>query len=158
MPIRMARYDDIPALQDLLQQILVVHHEARPDLFESSGSKYTDQELKKLMDNPQTPIFVYEDETERLLGHLFLSIKQPENHGALKPVKTLFIEDLCVHSQARGQRIGDQLFTFAKNYAQETDCYNLTLNVWNDNTGALRFYQRQGMQPQETTMEMILDK
>ena len=32
----------------------------------------------------------------------------------------------------------------------------MTLNVWNDNEGALRFYQRQGMKPQETVMETIL--
>ena len=158
MTIRMARYADIPALQDLLQQILTVHHQARPDLFKPSGSKYTDQELKDLMNNPQTPIYVYENEAGQLLGHLFMTIKQSDNHGALKPVRTLFIEDLCVNSQARGQRIGDQLFAFAKAYAKEIDCYNLTLNVWNANSGALRFYERQGMQAQETTMEIICDK
>ncbi|HFQ8196180.1 TPA: GNAT family N-acetyltransferase, partial [Streptococcus pneumoniae] len=42
-------------------------------------------------------------------------------------------------------------------YAKEIGCNNLTLSVWNDNEGALRFYQRQGMKPQETTMEMIID-
>ncbi|WP_066916160.1 GNAT family N-acetyltransferase [Streptococcus sp. DD12] len=157
MPIRLARPADIPALQGLLQQILSVHHQARPDLFKDSGSKYTDQDLADLMTKPETPIFVYEDEAGHVLGHLFITIKEPKDHGALKPVKTVFIEDLCVDSQARGQKIGDQLFAFAKNYAQEIGCYNLTLNVWQANAGALRFYQGQGMQPQETTMEIIFD-
>ena len=58
---------------------------------------------------------------------------------------------------ARGQKIGDQLYQFALNYAKEIGCHNLTLSVWNDNESALRFYQRQGMKPQETTMEVIID-
>ena len=51
----------------------------------------------------------------------------------LHPIKTLFIEDLCVDQAARGQKIGDQLYQFAVSYAKEIGCYNLTLNVWNDN-------------------------
>lgn len=31
--IRLARAEDIPRLQELLGQILLVHHHARPDVF-----------------------------------------------------------------------------------------------------------------------------
>ncbi|KXT75190.1 Histone acetyltransferase HPA2 or related acetyltransferase [Streptococcus sp. DD10] len=107
------------------------------------------------MTQEHTPIFVFENENKQLLGHLFISIKKP-NSGALQPIKTLFIEDLCVDEGARGQKIGEQLFQFAEEYAKELGCYNLTLNVWNDNNGALRFYERLGLRPQETVMERIL--
>lgn len=50
-------------------------------------------------------------------------------------------------------KIGEQLFDFAEKYAREIGCYNLTLNVWNDNIGAVRFYERQGLRPQETVLE-----
>lgn len=53
--------------------------------------------------------------------------------------------------------LGAILLSFFCYYAKEIGCNNLTLSVWNDNEGALRFYQRQGMKPQETTMEMIID-
>ena len=41
-------------------------------------------------------------------------------------------------------------------YAKEIGCYNLTLNVWSCNESAQKFYERQGLKPQKTTMETIL--
>ena len=157
MSIRLAQPNDIPALLCLLEQILSVHHQVRPDIFKGSGGKYSKEELKQLMAQKQTPIFVYENEDGQVLGHLFVTIKEVSDNPVLHPIKTLFIEDLCVDQAARGQKIGDQLYQFAVSYAKEIGCYNLTLNVWNDNEGALRFYQRQGMKPQETVMETIID-
>ena len=157
MTIRSAQPNDIPALLGLLEQILSVHHQARPDIFKGSGGKYSKEELKQLMAQDKTPIFVYENADGQILGHLFVTIKEVSDNPVLHPIKTLFIEDLCVDQAARGQNIGDQLYQFAVNYAKEIGCYNLTLNVWNDNEGALRFYQRQGMKPQETIMETIID-
>ena len=157
MSIRLAQPKDIPDLLRLLEQILSVHHQARPDIFKGSGGKYSEEELEKLMEQDKTPIFVYENEDGQILGHLFVTIKEVSDNPVLHPIKTLFIEDLCVEQAARGQKIGDQLYQFAVSYAKEIGCYNLTLNVWNDNEGALRFYQRQGMKPQETVMETIID-
>ncbi|MBP2621945.1 N-acetyltransferase family protein [Streptococcus panodentis] len=155
MPIRKANPADIPVLSQFLQQILLVHHQARPDIFKSQGSKYSPQELEKLLSQENTPIFVYEDEKGQLLGHLFCTIKEPDS-PVLNPIRTLFIEDLCVDEKARGQRIGEQLYGFAEDFARQIGCHNLTLNVWNDNAGALRFYERQGLRPQETVMEKLL--
>ena len=104
-----------------------------------------------------SPIFVFENEKGQVLGHLVCTIKDKTDSPVLPEIKTLFIEDLCVDQNARGQKIGDQLYQFALNYAKEIGCHNLTLSVWNDNESALRFYQRQGMKPQETTMEVIID-
>ena len=156
MTIRLAQPKDIPALIGLLEQILSVHHQARPDIFKESGEKYSEEELEQLMAQDQTPIFVYENADGQILGHLFVTIKEVSDNPVLHPIKTLFIEDLCVDQAVRGQKIGDQLYQFAVSYAKNIGCYNLTLNVWNDNEGALRFYQRQGMKPQETVMETIL--
>lgn len=154
MPIRKATITDIPVLMGFLEQILLVHHQARPDIFKSSGSKYSPEQLEQLMAQETTPIFVYENEAGQVLGHLFVTIKESQS-SVLNPVKTLFIEDLCVDENARGQKIGEQLYQFAEDFAQEIGCYNLTLNVWNDNAGALRFYERLGLKPQETVMERI---
>lgn len=157
MTIRKAKQEDIPKLLDLLQQILTLHHQARPDIFKQTGTKYSSSELQNILSQEHTPIFVFEDEKGQVLGHLFCTIKDKTDNPVLQEIKTLFIKDLCVDQNARGQKIGDQLYQFALNYAKEIGCHNLTLSVWNDNKGALRFYQRQGMKPQETTMEMIID-
>ena len=109
--IRLARAEDIPRLQELLGQILLVHHYARPDVFKSEGSKYTDADLEAVINNPTKPIFVYEDEEGRILGHLFLMIKEvSDNNGPLKAVKTLFIDDSEINCKA-AQNLGISTYT-----------------------------------------------
>ena len=155
--IRLAKEEDIPRLQELLRQILIVHHQVRPDIFKSEGSKFTDAELEAVINDLNRPIFVYEDENGCILGHIFMVIQDiSENDGPQKAHKSLFIDDLCVEKGARGQKIGEKLYQFALDYAKEQGCYNVTLHVWNDNAGALRFYERLGMRPRYTEMETIL--
>ena len=155
--IRLAKEEDIPRLQELLGQILIVHHQVRPDIFKSEGSKFTDAELEAVINDLNRAIFVYEDENGCILGHLFMVIQDiSENDGPQKTHKSLFIDDLCVDKEARGQKIGEKLYQFALDYAKEQGCYNVTLHVWNDNAGALRFYERFGMRPRYTEMETIL--
>lgn len=155
MTIRRARQSDISALNELLQEILQVHHQARPDLFRSEGQKYSEDELRKLLDNPAKPIFVYEVDGQ-VVGHLFCEITTATG-DVLEPIKTLYIDDLCVASATRGQKIGKQFYDFALSYAKEQGCHNLTLDVLADNAGAVRFYERLGMNPQKFRMEQIID-
>ncbi|MGT2925028.1 GNAT family N-acetyltransferase [Streptococcus caviae] len=158
MPIRLAQAKDIPAIERLLQQIFQVHYQVRPDLFRETetGSKYSAKELEELLQDVSRPIFVYADDQGHILAHLFLILKETNDSPVSKPMKTLFIDDLCVSEEARGQKIGQELYEFALKYAKDMGCYNLTLNVWNDNEGALAFYERQGLKPRETKMEKIL--
>ncbi|MGT2949251.1 GNAT family N-acetyltransferase [Streptococcus devriesei] len=158
MPIRLAQEKDIPDIEKLLRQIFQVHYQVRPDLFKETkaGSKYSEEELKELLQDDSRPIFVYADGEERVLAHMFLILKETKDSPISKPMKTLFIDDLCVSEEARGQKIGQELYEFALKYAKDKGCYNLTLNVWNDNKRALAFYERQGLRPLETKMEKIL--
>ncbi len=103
MTIRKARQSDIPILNELLQDILQVHHQARPDIFKSAGQKFSEAELVALLENPDKPIFVFELEGQ-VVGHLFCELSTATG-DVLEPVKTLFIDDLCVANSARGQRI-----------------------------------------------------
>ncbi|HFU4077463.1 TPA: N-acetyltransferase family protein [Streptococcus suis] len=155
MTIRKARPSDIPVLNELLQDILQVHHQARPDIFKSGGQKFSEAELVALLEIPDKPIFVFELEGQ-VVGHLFCEFRTTSG-DVLEPIKTLFIDDLCVASSVRGQKIGEQLYEFALSYAKEQGCHNLTLNVWADNAGAVHFYERQGMKPQKFRMEQIIN-
>ena len=71
--------------------------------------------------------------------------------------KSLFIDDLCVDQQARGQHIGESLFEHVKKEARKMGCYEVTLNVWSGNTSAEKFYEKMGMKTKERQMEYILD-
>ena len=58
MTIRRATAADIPQIDELLRQVLEVHHAGRPDLFKGGVKKYTDEEVKAILANDQTPVFV----------------------------------------------------------------------------------------------------
>lgn len=152
--IRRANANDLEAVNRLLEQVLWVHHQGRPDLFRASGKKYTDEELLRIFSNPDTPVFVYED--GEVLGYAFC-IAQSQCSGSLMPLRTLYVDDLCVDETARGRHIGQALFDYVKAYAKDNGFYNITLHVWECNPGAKAFYEAQGLKPQYTSMELLCD-
>ena len=156
MTIRRAVAADIAALGRLLRQVLEVHHEGRPDIFKGGAKKYTDEELKALIADDATPIFVAVDENGAVMGYAFCKFQQHLNDNILTDIKTLYIDDLCVDEACRGQHVGQALYQFCVDFARQTGCYNLTLNVWSCNENALRFYEKCGLLPQKIGMEKIL--
>ncbi len=48
------------------------------------------------------------------------------------------------------------LYDYVLEYAKKTGFYNITLNVWTCNPGAMKFYESLGFLPQKIGMEMIL--
>ena len=156
MNIRRAAERDIPGLNRLLEQVLMVHHVGRPDLFKSGAKKYTDEELKEILADDSRPIFVGVDEAEEVMGYVFCIFQQHIGSHILTDIKTLYIDDLCVDENLRGQHIGRQLYDYVVQFAKESGCYNVTLNVWSCNESALRFYEKCGLKPQKVGMEVIL--
>lgn len=155
MTIRRAVQNDIPALSELLRQVCNVHHQGRPDLFKPDGTKYTSEQLTELIADDSRPIFVAETE-EGVKGYAFCMFKQHLNDTCVTDIKTLYIDDLCVDENCRGQHIGRQLYEFVLQFAGESGCYNVTLNVWCCNPDAIQFYEKCGLVPQKIGMEKIL--
>ena len=155
MIIRRAETKDKARLGQLLSQVLLVHHNARPDLFKSGAKKYTDAELDAILADATRPIFVAESDGE-VLGYAFCIFIQHKDNNILTDVKTLYIDDLCVDENIRGKGIGRSLYNYVVEYAKECECYNVTLNVWADNKPALAFYESIGLHKQKIGMELIL--
>jgi len=152
--IRRANKNDITSIISLLRQVNMVHYEQRPDLFKPHTTKYDEQELAALLDDESKPIFVYDD--GRVLGHAFCQVSEVKNHRLLQDIKTLYIDDICVDEEARGQHVGKALYEYVRDYARSIGCNNITLNVWEGNDAALAFYRSMGMHVQKTGMETTL--
>jgi len=156
MKIRRAEEKDMNGINHLLCQVLMVHHNGRPDLFKGNVKKYTDEELLQIIKDDRRPIFVGVDEKEHVLGYAFCVFQQHVNDNILTDIKTLYIDDLCVDENIRGQHIGKQIYEHVLVFAKESGCYNVTLNVWSCNEGAMKFYKKCGLVPQKIGMEKIL--
>lgn len=154
MNIRRAKPEDTEKITELLLQVLTVHHNGRPDYFKADCRKYTRGQLDEIIADEKRPVFVYDDNGVK--GYCFCIIREVKNDNIRCDMKTLYIDDLCVDETARGQGIGKKLYDYAKKYAKEIGCYNLTLNVWASNPSAQKFYEKQGLKPLSTTMETLL--
>ena len=147
---------DIDGILKLLVQVDMVHHNGRPDIFKGPATKYNADELKLIIEDPMTPVFVCADDDGSVLGHAFCIWKCEENNSVLTDIRTLYIDDICVDENARGKHVGKMLYEHVLEYAKANGFYNITLNVWSCNPGARLFYEKMGMIPYKTCMEVIL--
>lgn len=156
MTVRFACEKDIPQMNSLLYQVERVHQQGRPDLFKEGAKKYTDNELKAMLKDKTKPIFAAVDENDVMKGYAFCVFQEHKGDNVLTDIKTLYIDDLCVDENCRGQHIGSVLFEAVKKFAKEQGCYNVTLNVWECNPSARKFYEKAGLKPYKTGMEVTL--
>lgn len=153
--VRRAVEADIPAIMRLLVQVNMVHHNGRPDLFKGPTTKYTEAELKAILSDDATPVFVCVDESDAVLGHGFC-VMQHSGGQLMQEHDTLYIDDICVDEAARGLGAGRALYEHILGHARKAGCYNVTLNVWCCNPGAMAFYEKLGLAPYKVGMEQIL--
>ena len=142
--IRRAEEKDIPAILELLIQVDMVHHEGRPDIFKGPATKYNAEELKSIVKNDETPVFVCVDDKGQVIGHAFCIHKQVLGDHVLTDIRTLYIDDLCVDEAFRGRHIGQELYRYVLSYAGQTGSQAVILHVEKKNTSAMRFYERMG--------------
>ncbi len=154
--IRRALSKDLHTVNELLFQVLTVHANGRPDIFIPGTKKYTDEELLALFRDNTRPIFVSVDENDNVLGYAFCVLEETKNVNNMKDMKTLYIDDICVDEKHRGKHIATGLYEYVKEYAKQIGCYHITLNVWQENPNARKFYEAMGMKPLKTVMETIL--
>lgn len=153
--IRRATESDIDTINKLLYEVHKVHSDVRPDLFKPGAKKYNDNELKMIIADDNRPIFVAE-KCGNVLGYAFCIHQQHINNNNMTDVKTLYIDDLCVDENSRNAHIGSRLYEYVLDYAKNNGYYNVTLNVWADNPGAVKFYEKLGLKVQKIGMEKIL--
>ena len=156
--IRNAEEKDIPKMLELLSEILELHAAIRPDVFISGTTKYTEEDLKALFRDENRRFYVAADADDKVIGYAICVLKKQPFSNNMVPFTSLFIDDLCVDEQSRGKHVGKALFDHVVSEAKALGCYEVTLNVWEGNDAARAFYDRMGMRPKETQMELILDR
>lgn len=154
--IRRAMECDIAGVNSLLQQVLTVHANGRPDIFIPGTTKYTGEELLAIFENDDTPVFVSTDDEGNVIGHAFGIFEEIRDCNNMHDMKSLYIDDICVDEAHRGQGVATELYETMKKHARDNGCYHMTLNVWEINPDAKKFYEAMGMKPLKTVMEEIL--
>ena len=155
MLIRRADTHDIPDILRLLVQVCNVHQAIRPDIFKRDGVKYTESDLTELLADESRPVWCAV-EADRFLGYCFCQWVLYHDSSVSTDRKELYIDDLCVEETARGMGVATKLFDHVRRVARAEGTDFITLNVWHGNT-ALHFYEKMGMIPRKTTLELPLE-
>ncbi|MBQ3147505.1 MAG: GNAT family N-acetyltransferase [Oscillospiraceae bacterium] len=156
MLIRRAEISDIPDILRLLVQVCNVHQDIRPDIFKRDGVKYTESDLRELLTDEGRPVWcAVEDDC--FLGYCFCQWKEYRDSSVSTDRKELYIDDLCVDEAARGKGVATELFRYVTAVAKSEGTNFITLNVWEGNS-ARCFYDKMGMKPRKTTLELPLEE
>lgn len=156
MEIRFAKPEDVAGILALLRQVGRVHHEGRPDIFRKDAQKYGASQVLAMLNSGKTPIFVAVEES-KVLGYGFCMFQEHKQDSVIADHTSLYIDDLCVDENHRGQGIGKAIYNEILRYAKMREVYNVTLNVWCCNPGAMKFYESLGLKPQKIGMETIIN-
>ena len=156
MHICPAQTRHIPGMIDLLKQVGQVHAEGRPDLFRQGAQKYNEAQLEAILADEVRPIFIAEEEG-RVLGYGFCRKDSIEGNACVCGRKELYIDDLCVDENCRGQHIGQAIYRHIQLWAREQGFDYITLHVWGFNESAEKFYRNLGMDTRYICMEQKLE-
>ncbi|MBT2640507.1 GNAT family N-acetyltransferase [Bacillus sp. ISL-39] len=85
-------------------------------------------------------LLVYEEEGE-ILGTLTLNICLQALHG-LRPYAV--VENIVVHENCRGQKIGEKLLQYVEKYCRSIDCHRIMLLSGSKREKAHIFFERNG--------------
>ena len=152
--IRQAREEDIGHLHRMLLGIAAFHGAARPDIFRTGSAKYSPEELKTLLNDPEYSIFVADD--GGVCGYVFCILQITKDHPLLQDRRELYVDDLYVDETCRGKGIATLLMEKAKQQAEACRCDCLTLNVWNVPHSALPLYEKLGYTERKKYMKLPL--
>ena len=156
MKVRRAINKDIGRIGELLVQVNNVHAAGRPDLFVMDCRKYTDDELKEIIADDNRPIYVCVNDEDVVLGYGFCVIEDIAATNNMPARKNMYIDDICVDEACRKQHVGSNVYEYITNEAKNMGCTSITLNVWELNPVARKFYENMGLSPLKTMMEKVL--
>lgn len=155
--IRKAKQEDAQRILELLRQIALFHRKGRPDIFSDKGPKYDLEAVKeKIADEENYVILVAENSDGYVMGYAISQFTDFTGNQLMNDFKSLYLDDLFVDEKYRSLSIGSMLLEATKQEAKTRGCYNLDLNVWSFNEGAIRFYERHGFKEQKRRLEIIL--
>ena len=124
LTIRTPRASDADRVVELLDYIAQIHREGRPDLFIGSGGKFDREAVLALFADEHSPVFVADD-GETVVGYIICRLRSTPSNPSLRPIRTLYVEDLCVDPAHAGRGVGSALMRRAEDCAREAGCYNI---------------------------------
>jgi GNAT superfamily N-acetyltransferase len=142
-----ATADDIPQLVELLHLLFTQEADFTPDRAKQERG------LRLIIESPNTGVILVAHDENEVVGMVSLLFTISTAEGG----SVCWLEDMVVRSGRRGGGLGARLLQHAIDHARRHGFYRITLLTDKVNTGAIRFYRRQGfVESGMTTMRLAL--
>ena len=152
--IREVGLDDIDRINELYRILFAHMQELEPQYMTS-----TDQDpifLQDVIAQEDNFIGLVYQEEERIDGLIVAQLQTTPPYNCFLPQRSVYVMDIIVSPEKRGQGIGTQLINEIKQWAIEHGADFMELNVLSNNQPAISMYRREGFRPFSKSMRMRL--
>ncbi|RYU92368.1 GNAT family N-acetyltransferase [Mucilaginibacter terrigena] len=118
-----------------------LHRNKREDMDAYAATAFITSRFEQELNNPDSE-FYYAMVDDAIAGYIKLNYRNAQTD--LQDPNALEVERIYVLQQYQGQQIGKHLLNFAIQTATENNLKYIWLGVWDQNTRAISFYQRNG--------------
>jgi len=141
---------EIYKLETITDRVLKAFTSLIPQL-SSSCALPTKETLEEIVNSNQTVLFVAEEDNE-ILGTLTLVF------NLIPTGRKVWIEDVVVHSSARGKGVGEKLVQYAIDYTANKNIDKINLTSSPERVAANKLYQKLGFEARTTNVYRLTIK
>ncbi|MBD1373602.1 GNAT family N-acetyltransferase [Hazenella sp. IB182357] len=147
--------EDVALIAKLNEHVHRLHEIWYPSLFKSYNFTEIKREFEKIIKRPQFCFFMIEDK-QVPLGYAWIEKREYVTSAFRQFTKSIYIHQLCVIPEARGQGFGKALMFEIERLAMREGYAQLELDYWVKNQAASDFYSSIGyrVQRQQIVKEM----
>lgn len=114
---------------------------SQENMFEYLENGFSTEKLKAELIDANVE-FYFAELYEKIIGYLKVNIGDAQTE--MKDNNALEIERIYVLKEFHGKKVGQMLLDKAIELAREKNIKNVWLGVWEENTRAIRFYEKNG--------------
>lgn len=155
MKIELPKLEDCKRINELAVKLHEYHVEWRPDIFVHTDTVITEEELQDMIENKK---MLVAKEDGVILGYIILGPIREDHKNGYNYRKQLELEALIVDDTVRNKGVGSALMKKALDYAKENNCTDVRLTVNEENTKAIKLYEKLGMKVRNIAYTMKIDK
>ena len=142
MHIRTLMSADYPIIDSYMQELHALHVRKSPDLFLPADHIYSEQDFFEITTGNQHHCTGHG--RFRLSRRLLIAALRTKSNMVSGPL-TIYVDDLFVHPDYRGQHIATALFDEMEQQAKSLKAVRIDLMVWEFNEAAQELYKSLGM-------------
>jgi len=147
MNIRQAVSKDSLLLSSLSMDVQRLHAENYPDTFKvPKNDNYAAAFFDEMLADPQTSIFIAEDENGKVLGYILCKLVEREENPFTFASRHMLIDQISVRTAAQRQGIGKALINQAVMLAKGLNVTKIQLISWDFNKDAHAVFEKMGFE------------